>query len=92
MNRHVHTEVKCHDCSRVCGEIEGQRPPVWVLSRVGRIIPVVGCSVESSLNLRCGRCGGRVYPDESYEQVVDVRSPIGELGYEVTEASEAAAV
>lgn len=60
------TEVKCHACSRICGEFEGVGPAVWVLSRVDRILPVAGCSVKSETNLRCGRCGGKVYPGDTY--------------------------
>jgi len=60
------TEVKCHACSRICGETEGVAPPVWVLSRVDRILPVAGCKVKFGTNLRCGRCGGKVYPGETY--------------------------
>ena len=60
------TEVKCHSCSRVCGEIEGIGPPVWVLFRVDRILPVANCGVESEADLRCSRCGGKVYPADTY--------------------------
>ena len=65
MVKQVVTAVKCHSCSRVCGEIEG-RPAVWALLQVERIFPVIGCSVRSSWDVRFSRCGGRVYPDESY--------------------------
>jgi len=60
------TEVKCHNCSRTCGEIHGRSPRAWVLFRVDAILPVNGCSVTSILDLRCSRCYGRVYPDETY--------------------------
>lgn len=63
------TEVKCYMCSRVCGEIPGGQPPAWVLFRVDRILPVGGCGVKSTANLHCSRCGGRVYPADTY--VVD---------------------
>ena len=54
------TEVKCHACSRICGEIEGVSPPVWVLSRVNRIFPVGGCGVMSTADLRCDRWRSRL--------------------------------
>ena len=68
------TEVKCHNCSRVCGEAEGSQPRVWVLSHVERLLPVIGCGVRSQTDLRCSRCGGRLYPDETYTQAAETHS------------------
>lgn len=62
----VWTEVKCYNCSRVCGGLEGTRPPVWVLFHADRLLPGVGCSLNSRTGLRCSHCGGRVYPGETY--------------------------
>lgn len=54
-------EVKCYQCSRVCGEVRGLRPQQLDLFDV-RVNPQVHrCGLRPGPLLRCSRCGGNIY-------------------------------
>ena len=57
-------EVKCYQCSRICGEVEGLHPQDFDLRRVQVDLSTYRCDLESVWPLRCGRCGGNLYLDD----------------------------
>ena len=61
------TDVKCYMCSRVCGESPGRGEHLERLRAMGRMLPGPFCTLIHGA-LRCSRCGGPVYPGESYSE------------------------
>lgn len=55
------TEVKCYQCSRVCGEVDGLRPQDFDLRRIRADVSTYRCGLESGRPFRCSRCGGNIY-------------------------------
>ena len=65
----THTEIKCYSCSRVCGEVEGRYPSLGLLSWPEHMTPGIGCGIKPNKEIRCSRCGSRVYLGDSYTEV-----------------------
>ena len=59
-------QVKCHNCGRVCGEVQARSVQGLRLENV--YVPKYAQKTGLSMGThpRCGRCGGLVYIDEPF--------------------------
>ncbi len=63
----VRAEIRCLNCGRYLGELEGDQDGGVRSAKVVRQ-PVPGSIVKTPSGLRCGRCGGKAIA-ESVERV-----------------------
>jgi len=54
-------EVKCYQCSRICGEVGGLRPQGFDLRRIKVDVTAHRCGLSPGRPFRCSRCGGNIY-------------------------------
>lgn len=68
----IAAEVKCLNCSRVCGEIEGVPLGPISFEEIRPYGEEWTCPPIAEARIRCSRCGGSVYLDE----VREVKPPL----------------